>query len=281
MPKVHITLPYFFILCYYIFGDTMYFWILRIVALIFLIWFIAPIFKKYFNHGNKLGIAICLYILLFYTNTPVFEYAKSYCMRFTILNVFWNTAAVLIYIFIAYAIIITTMIIATSLKKPKQNAIAITLGNRVTPDGPSDLLKGRIDATKRYLDKNKTAVAILSGGKCKRDFIEESVCMYNELIKDGVDENRLLVEDKSRSTYENILFSCRIIDKNQKEKNLAIVSDSFHQLRARLIVRKLGIKTHVGAVNAKTNVLYLPTYFVREWIALPYEVLFRVRPHRQ
>lgn len=259
----------------------MYLWILRILAIIFLVWFIAPIFKKFFNHGNKLGIIICLYVLLFYTNTPVFEYTKDFCTQSPVLKIMWDISAVLIYAFVAYAVIVTALIVICAHIKPEKNATAITLGNRATKDGPSDLLKGRIDATKRYLDKNKDACAVLSGGKCKRDYIEESVCMYNELTKCGIDEHRLLIEDKSRSTYENILFSFEIIESENKEKNLAIVSDSFHQLRARLIVKKLKIRTKVGAVNAKTNVLYLPTYFVREWIALPYEVLFRFRPHRQ
>ena len=259
----------------------MYLWTLRVLAVIFLIWFIAPIFKKYFNHGNKLGIAICLYILLFYTNTPLFEYVKNFCNSSPVLTFVWYFLAYMIYAFVAYATLVTVALIVASRIKPKDNATAITLGNRATKDGPSDLLKGRIDATRRYLETNKNATAILSGGKCKRDYIAEAQCMYNELSKSDIDSKRLIIEDKSKSTYENILFSYRIIEENNKNKNLAIVSDSFHQLRARLIAKKLGIKTHVGAVNAKTSALYLPTYFVREWIALVYELLFRSRPHRQ
>lgn len=268
-------------MCYHNCGDTMYLWTLRIVAFICLIWFIAPIFKKYFNHGNKLGVAMCLFILLFYTNIPLFEYVKAFCYSYPVLYFLWNIGKWLIYAFILYAVIITIAMIIASLMKPEKNATAITLGNRANKDGPSELLKGRIDTTKRYLDCNKTAVAVLSGGKCKRDYEKESVCMYNVLINSGVDKTRLYIEDKSRSTYENILFSFRIIENEQIEKNLAVVTDSFHQLRARLIVKKLGIKTNIGAVNSKTSFLYIPTYYVREWIALPYELLFRFRPHRQ
>ncbi|MBQ7132945.1 MAG: YdcF family protein [Ruminococcus sp.] len=259
----------------------MYLWILRIFAVIFLIWFIAPIFKNYFNHGNRLGIAICLYILLFYTNTPVFEYVKSFCHSSPALTTIWNISKWLIYAFVAYAVIVTLAMIIASLIKPKDKATAVLLGNRATKDGPSDLLYGRIMATKAYLDSSKDTVAVLSGGKTKKDYIAEAKCAYTALTKLGINSDRLIVEDKSKSTYENILFSYRIIEDLQKEKNLAIVSDSFHQLRARLIVRKLGIKAKVGAVNAQTSFLYIPTYFVREWIALPFELLFRFRPHRQ
>ncbi len=248
--------------------------------MIFLVWFIAPIFKNYFNHGNRLGIIICLYILLFYTNTPVFEYVRSFCHSYPILTYAWNISKWLIYAFIAYAVIITLAMIIASRIKPKDKATAVMLGNRATKDGPSDLLKGRINATKAYLDISKDTVAVLSGGKTKKDYIAEAVCAYNTLVDLGVNTDRLIIEDKSLSTYENILFSYRIIENSQKEKNLAIVTDSFHQLRARLIVKKLGIKAHIGAVNSKTYFLYIPSYFVREWIALPFELLFRFQPHR-
>lgn len=258
----------------------MFIWILRIVALLFLIWFIVPIFKGYFNAGNKLGIAICLYILLFYTNTPVFEYVRDFCYSTPLLTMLWCIAKWLIYAFVLYATVITTLMIIAAHIKPRANATAVTLGIRATKDGPSMLLKGRINATDDYLNKNEDCVAILTGGKCKRDYDFESHCMYKVLKEMGIDEARLYIEDESLSTYENILFAKRIIIEHNKEKNLAIITDSFHQLRARLIVRKLGIKAHVGAVNSRTSFLYIPTYYVREWIALPYELLFRFRPHR-
>ncbi len=259
----------------------MFLWILRIVAVIFLFWFIAPMFKNYINHGNKLGVAICLYVLLFYTNTPLFEYVREFCFSSALLTVLWKISAVLIYIFIAYAVVITIAMLIASFIKPKNGATAITLGNRATKYGPSPLLKNRIKATAKYLSENENTKAVLSGGKTKKDYIEEAVCMYNELKKLGIDDDRLIIEDKSLSTYENILFSNRIINTETQEKNLAIVTDRFHQLRARFIIRKLKIESHVGAVNSATPFLYIPTFYVREWLGLPYEVLLRVRPHRR
>ncbi len=256
-------------------------WILRILSLIFLIWFIAPIFKGYFNIGNKAGIAICLYTLLFYTNTPVFEYVRKFCFSYPLLTILWNIISILIYAFCFYAISITALMLTASFIKPEKGATAITLGNRATKDGPGELLRGRINATHRYLTENADTTALLCGGKTKKDYTQEAVCMYYELKKLGIRENRLVIEDKSLSTYENILFSQRIIQDTDKNKNLAIVTDRFHQLRARFIVRKLKIKVKVGAVNSLTPFLYIPTYYVREWFGLPYEVLLRVRPHRQ
>lgn len=251
---------------------------IRIIATIFLVWFVIPIFKGYFNHGNKLGILMCIYAL-FYT-TKWHSALHNFCAEHQALSVIWQIVSVLIYLFIAYAVIISIAMLVASLIKPKQNATAITLGIRVTKDGPSPLLKGRINATKDYLDNNPDTLSILSGAKCKKDYMVEAQCMYDELIALEISPDRLIIEDKSQSTYENILFSNRIIEEYKKEKNLAIITDPFHQLRARLIIRKLKIKSHIGAVNSRTPLLYIPTYCIREWIALVYEVLFRFRPHR-
>ena len=258
----------------------MFLWIVRIVALIFLIWFILPIFKGFNNYGTKLGISLSLFVLLFLTNTPLFNFTRDFCLSYPLLSLVWEVTKIAFIAFCFYAVAVTIAMLTTSSIKPKKGATAITLGFRAEKNGPSALLKGRIKATKRYLDSNEDTVAILSGGKCKKDYTFEAHCMYDELVKMGVNSKQLIIENEALSTYENILFSQRIIDNQNKEKNLAIVSDRFHQLRARLIVRKLGIKSHVGAVNSKTAFLYIPTYFVREWIALPYEVLFRVQPHR-
>lgn len=257
----------------------MFIWFLRIIALLLLLWFIAPIFKGYYNAGNKLGIAICVFALL--CTTHLYDIVHDICHKYSALTVVFNTAKCLVYLFIAYAVIITIAMIIASLIKPKKDATAVTLGIRTDTNGPSPLLMGRIMATKVYLDKTPSACAVLSGGKCKRDYTAEAKCMYDTLLKLGVDGDRLIIEDKALSTYENLLFSNRIISEQNKEKNLAIVSDSFHHLRARLIAKKLGIKAHIGAVNSKSPFLYIPTYYVREWVALPYEALFRFRPHRQ
>ncbi len=85
---------------------------------------------------------------------------------------------------------------------------------------------------------------------------------------------------------QNLKFSYRIIKEkglltsnNSEVNNIAIVTDSFHQFRARIIASKLknsyGIKTKLGSVNAKNGrigITLYPTFFVREWIAIPFEI---------
>ena len=66
-----------------------------------------------------------------------------------------------------------------------------------------------------------------------------------------------------------------IIEENGLNSDIAVVTDGFHQLRVRIIAAQLGIEGDVGAVNSDTSLMYLPTFAVREWFALPYQILFR------
>ena len=99
--------------------------------------------------------------------------------------------------------------------------------------------------------------------------------MYNVLTESKIDSSRLYMEDKSTNTTENIRNSMKIIEGNNLNTDITIVTDGFHQLRARIICSQLGIKGNVGAVSSDTRLLYVPTYAVREWFALPFQLLFR------
>ena len=96
--------------------------------------------------------------------------------------------------------------------------------------------------------------------------------MYDVMTTDGIDPERLYIEDKSTTTRENFEFSEKIIEEQKLDPNLAITTDRFHQLRAKIITMQLGIKGEVGAVNSDAPFKYVPTYMVREWFALPYQI---------
>ena len=48
--------------------------------------------------------------------------------------------------------------------------------------------------------------------------------------------------------------------------HIIIVTDGFHQYRASLLAKRAGLSSE--SESAKTNPLYVPTYWVREWMAL-------------
>jgi len=144
----------------------------------------------------------------------------------------------------------------------------------VRPDGsPSGSLNRRVQACYEYLVENENSKAVLSGGQGSNEPMSEAQCMYDILVKKGISKDRLFIEDKSTNTDSNLINSYKIIEKNNLSENIAIATDGYHQLRARIIANRQGKSGKVGAVNAKPIRSVIVTYWVREWFAIPVELL--------
>ena len=157
-------------------------------------------------------------------------------------------------------------VLSCSFKSEEKSDVAIVLGCVVNGDKPGIFLEGRIDAAYKYLNENPKAIAILSGGQGKDENISEAACLKKLLTDRGILANRLFCEELSTSTDENIRFSKKIIDENGFDTNVAIVTSEYHQLRSKHICEKNGLK--FASISSKTEPLYLPTFLVRELMAL-------------
>lgn len=155
---------------------------------------------------------------------------------------------------------------------PQEETTVVVLGCRVKNKKPSLALKERLDKTYQYLNENPKLQCILSGGQGANEEISEAKCMYQYLVSKGIDPHRLYQEDKSTSTRENILFSYRLIKKENLPKAITIITNEFHEYRAQTIARRLNIKSY--AISAHTAWWLFPTYFVREIFGIVYEFIF-------
>lgn len=150
----------------------------------------------------------------------------------------------------------------------------VVLGAKVNGETPTLSLTERLTAAQAYLKKYPKAKAVLSGGQGEGERISEAECMHRWLVEKGVDGSRLLLEDRSHTTQQNILNSLAVIrtDGGSTEK-VAIVSSEYHLSRAKRIARENGCLNAVGFA-AKTGwpVLRL-NYFIREAFAMAYQWL--------
>ncbi len=254
--------------------------IIFIISSAFLLWFILPIIKfGIFNPGNALGITICLYLMFWSGFNEKYAAIKHSLCSIEAVKIIWRIFNVCAGAFVAYAVIVSALMVYTAyFTAPSNNSTAVVLGAQVKPWGPSALLQQRIDAAVGYLKENPEAKAVVTGGQGKDEIMSEGQCMYDNIIKQGIDGKRILIEDKAVNTKQNIRFSYRIIKDKKLNENMTVITDSFHQLRARIIVNKLKIKSSISSVNAvnhQVGIITYPTYFVREWIAIPFELLKR------
>lgn len=149
----------------------------------------------------------------------------------------------------------------------------IVLGASVRGETPSLTLKRRIEKAAQYLKLHDETIAILSGGQGPGELITEAEAMHRYLVEAGIDESRLIKEDKSTSTMENIKFSYEIINGNSHkiEAKVIVISSRFHLLRSQVIASKQGYK--VKGIGSSTLIYLVPNYYLREFFGIFYELL--------
>ena len=153
-----------------------------------------------------------------------------------------------------------------------QDCTVVVLGCQVFPDGhPSLMLRGRIDAAYDYLSAHPDAVCVASGGMDDSEPITEAQCIRDTLVSMGIDPGRIYMEDRSRSTEENLAFSAEIIRANGLPADVAIASDNFHQLRGAIWAERSGLTPY--AIGCASPWFLTAGYWTRETAALLYMVV--------
>ena len=145
----------------------------------------------------------------------------------------------------------------------------IVLGAGVNGTEPSLTLQERINAAYDYLRANPEAIAVLSGGQGPNEDMTEAACMYRELTEMGIPGSRLLLEERSTSTMENLTFSLDILEAETgtRPTKLGLVSSEYHIFRATRFAGELGLEA--TGIPAKTTWVPLRVnYYLREVVAL-------------
>lgn len=106
----------------------------------------------------------------------------------------------------------------------------------------------------------------MSGGTDKSDNVNEAETMKAIAIKDGVPEPDILTEDKSTSTYQNLAFSQKILDKAGLHSAI-IVTDPPTNARAGLVASKLHY-TYSLSPDVDTTCSHVSDYVIREPLAV-------------
>lgn len=141
----------------------------------------------------------------------------------------------------------------------------IVLGAQVKGDVPSRALKKRLDKALDYAQKNESTILILSGGQGHGEEITEAECMRQYLVSHGISEERLILEEKSTSTKENLEFSNELT--GCAGAPTGILSNNFHVYRAVKLAKKLGYQQPKG-IAAPSDAVMQVHYVVREVFAL-------------
>ena len=190
---------------------------------------------------------------------------------------------------------VEAVVFSAGRKTPADNAeYVIVLGAQVRGEVPTLVLNARIKAAAEYLKEHPKAVAVASGGKGTGENISEAEAIRRGLTRLGISEERILTEDRSTSTAENLRFSAEVIQRYEKEKSEAqeeiplcgtnastvrfvskkvvLVTNDFHVFRAVKLAKNKGY-TNVSGLGATEFFAVTIQYYVREFFAITKEAV--------
>ena len=153
----------------------------------------------------------------------------------------------------------------------KDRDFLIVLGCGLKKDGsPTPLLKGWLDLAMMFDEEQKQmgreALFVVSGGQGPDEVCSEAESMCQYLQGQGIPPERIITEDRSCDTAENMRFSKQIIDRLRNNAKVAFFTTNYHVFRAGLKARRVHMDAH--GMGAPTRWYFWPNAAVREFVGL-------------
>lgn len=167
---------------------------------------------------------------------------------------------------------ISLILMASVPSEEKETDAVIVLGAGVSNGQVSPTLQYRLDAAYDYALKYPDALVVVSGGKGSLSSSSEAEVMKDYLAARGLKEERIILEERSQSTYQNLKYSKEILDNLLGEDyTVTVATSKFHTYRARRIALDMGMDA--CALPAQTLWYMVPNNYLREYLSI-YNYLF-------
>jgi len=145
--------------------------------------------------------------------------------------------------------------------------VVLVLGAGIRDGEPRPTLQRRLDQAIIYHRNNPNAIIIVSGGYGYGEIISEAEAMARYLVRHGVPEQQILLENAAYSTYTNMSFSREIINAHfETPPRAVIVTSDFHMFRSARFADRLGIDAAI--YPSPTTWRNAPFYYMREVAAV-------------
>lgn len=166
------------------------------------------------------------------------------------------------------------LIYAGTVHEKNKSDYLMILGAGLRGDRMSLSLYQRMVKSLEYIEENPNTKIIVSGGQGSDEYISEAEAMKRFLVSRGVDENMIIKEDKSTSTYENFKFTREKLDNidGREDLRLTVITNNFHMYRAKMLGKRQGFTVY--GMPAPLHYLITPNYYVRESLAIIKSYIF-------
>jgi uncharacterized SAM-binding protein YcdF (DUF218 family) len=122
----------------------------------------------------------------------------------------------------------------------------VVLGAAQYNGRPSNVLQARLDHALTLYADGIAPVIVVTGGRAPGDAFTEAEASRDYLMRQGVPESAILMEDVGRDTWQSLQGVQDVLEKRGIEQIL-LVSDGFHLLRGKLMARELGFTAYGSA----------------------------------
>lgn len=152
----------------------------------------------------------------------------------------------------------------------------VILGAGLWKDTPSQVLSYRLNESLNLINTlPKDVKIIVSGGQGPGETIPEAEAMKTYLINKGIDGSRIIKEDRSTCTLENLEFTKGLLEKTDSRKDISItlVTSNFHMYRSKALANRIGFNK-VHCWSAPVHPFITPVYYFREYGAVVKSLIF-------
>ncbi len=225
------------------------------------------------SNSLTLILGICLLLLMIIPIVEPIRFLPS-----AIQTLYLGVVLIFLYVLIDVSSFLTSYFLY-QFNKPKYNQdFIIVLGSGLINDKVPPLLASRINKAIEFYQKQNAVSSppkiIFSGGQGPDENISEAAAMQDYAVENGIPLEHTIKEDRSTTTYENMLFSKKIMESIKGFNYNSIFStNNFHVFRAGLYAKKVSLDSQ--GIGSKTAFYYWPNAMIREYIAV--FVMNRVR----
>lgn len=123
----------------------------------------------------------------------------------------------------------------------------VVLGAAVRGPRPSPVLEGRLEHALDLFRRGLAPRIVLTGGRGPGNPASEAAVARDWLVARGVPRDRLLLDEVSRTTRQNLQEAARLLaprpalDEAPSRPSVLLVSDPLHLARSRLLARRAGL----------------------------------------
>ncbi|MFD9965880.1 YdcF family protein [Amycolatopsis sp. NPDC058986] len=177
---------------------------------------------------------------------------------------------ILAYVSFLFVCFLLYAIVYGRIRQRRAVDFVVVLGSGLIGAKVPPLLASRLDRARAVFEagvaRGGQPLLVTSGGQGPDEDVPESHAMADYLVERGVPRERILLEDRSKTTWENLTFSREIMTGLRPGYRCVVVTNNFHVLRAALTARRAKVDGQV--IGAPTAWYFWPSATIREFVAV-------------